>query len=156
MGAFTKVFEGDRRDIITDIQISLPNIKQIKTNDSRLIKTKGLWDTGCNVTSITKSLAMKLGLKKEGEVNVQIYSDSKPIIYNVYHANIYLPSGDCICNVQITEFNGDKDFEILVGMNIICRMDFAITNLNNKTTFSYNLPSTQTIDFRNLNTKPPV
>ena len=37
--------------------------------------------------------------------------------------------------------------EILIGIDIICLGDFAITNKNNKTTFSFSIPPYKELDF---------
>jgi len=37
--------------------------------------------------------------------------------------------------------------DVLIGMDIINRGDFAVTNKNGKTVFSYRFPSTEQIDF---------
>lgn len=39
------------------------------------------------------------------------------------------------------------NIDLLIGMDIISLGDFAITNVNGKTTFSFRLPSTSIIDF---------
>ncbi len=40
-----------------------------------------------------------------------------------------------------------KGADVLIGMDIIGAGDFAVTNLNGKTTFSYRYPSMERIDF---------
>ena len=48
-------------------------------------------------------------------------------------------------NTPGTQLTG---FDILIGMDIINRGDFAVTNRNGKTMFSYRYPSMAAIDFQ--------
>jgi len=49
---------------------------------------------------------------------------------------------------QLRVLSGEvKDADVLVGMDIIGAGDFAVTNLNGKTVFTFRLPSCECIDF---------
>ena len=63
-----------------------------------------------------------------------------------YLVNIYLPNGVAISNVHVTkaELIGA---DILIGMDIINQSDFAVTNFNGNTMFSFRMPSKAHIDF---------
>ena len=49
-----------------------------------------------------------------------------------------------------------KDTDVLIGMDIINRGDFAVTNQNRKTKFSFRFPSIGDIDFVEEDENPPV
>ena len=43
---------------------------------------------------------------------------------------------------------GAQGIDILIGMDIISKGDFAISNYNGKTQFSFRLPSQQDVDYK--------
>lgn len=66
-----------------------------------------------------------------------------------------LPNNVGIAYVEVTE--GDLMGEdVLIGMDIITRGDFAITNVGGKTTFSFRIPSVETIDYCQQGNQPAV
>lgn len=64
----------------------------------------------------------------------------------VYLVNIYLPNNVAFSNVRVTKAKL-LEADLLVGMNIINRGDFAVTNKNGDTKFSFRYPSQTHIDF---------
>ena len=42
---------------------------------------------------------------------------------------------------------GKQNIDVLIGMDIICRGDFAVSNYNNKTAFTFRTPSEKKIDY---------
>ena len=60
--------------------------------------------------------------------------------------NIRLPNGVGFSGIRVTLGElGDAD--MLIGMDIINQGDFAVTNSNGKTKFSFRIPSQADIDF---------
>jgi hypothetical protein len=60
--------------------------------------------------------------------------------------NLYLPNQVRVLKVLVAEgIPGGAD--MLIGMDIIGLGDFAVSNYNNKTVFSFRMPSMDTIDF---------
>lgn len=104
----------------------------------------GLWDTGATGTVISKSCASKLGLKPISKAKV--YHANGEAIVNVYAINLFLPNQVGFQFIKVTEgvLNGT---DLLIGMDIISRGDFAITNLGGKTVFSFRVPSEGKLDF---------
>ncbi len=64
----------------------------------------------------------------------------------VYLVNIYLPNNVAFSIVRVTKAKL-LGADLLVGMNIINRGDFAVTNRNGDTKFSFRYPSETHIDF---------
>ena len=60
--------------------------------------------------------------------------------------HVGLPTGDVITNVLVSEFDGE-DYDLIIGMDIIQNGDFAVTNANDITAFSFRIPSKEEIDF---------
>ncbi|MBI4382812.1 MAG: SEC-C domain-containing protein [Nitrospinae bacterium] len=64
----------------------------------------------------------------------------------LYKMCIYIPNGVYFDSVHVTEgeiAGGD----VLIGMDIISKGDFAVTNKENTTVFSFRIPSLEHIDF---------
>lgn len=104
----------------------------------------GLWDTGATGTVISSDVVNKLNLKPIGKVKA--YNANGEAIVNVYYINLFLPNKVAFSFIKVTE-GKLKDTDLLIGMDIISLGDFSITNINNKTTFSFRVPSSAEIDY---------
>ena len=104
-----------------------------------------LWDTGSTMTVISDELANKLDLEPVGEMIVETAGGR--IKTNKYIISLHLPNRLNIENVMISSGKLGPGIDILIGMDIITLGDFAITNYNNKTVFSFRFPSSEVIDF---------
>ena len=65
----------------------------------------------------------------------------------IYLANITLPNNVVITSLEVTKGVVSDSADVLIGMDIINRGDFAVTNLGGKTMFSFRMPSVEHIDF---------
>lgn len=107
-----------------------------------------IWDTGATGSVITKKVVDELGLKPSGKITVQVVgqSDAEAIHeVNTYLVNLFLPPNLFIDTKASEGSLGGCD--ILIGMDVISLGDFAVTNYNNKTTWSFRYPSCEEIDF---------
>lgn len=122
-------------------------INEVTLNTMKGIFTsKGIWDTGANSSCIQHDYAELIGLKpkKESLVRGIMYSGARPI----YEAEIVLPGGIVIPKVELVETNfPDAEFDIVIGMDIISLGDFAVSNYDGKTVFTFRYPSQGKIDF---------
>ena len=114
---------------------------------------RGLWDTGASKSSITQRIVDDLNLIPVGNTNIS--TANGVVAVNTYFVDFGLPNGVTVKNVLVScAYLGD-DIDILIGMDIIRHGDFSITNVNNKTTFSFRTPSVEEIDYvkesRNIN-----
>ncbi|MCM1532279.1 MAG: hypothetical protein NC048_08080 [Bacteroides sp.] len=108
------------------------------------VRTTALWDTGATISTISKKIA--------DELNLIPFAKSKMFhaggegITNLYKVNMFLPNGVGVRAITVIEgiLNG---CEVLIGMDIITLGDFAITNKNGKTVFSFQTPSSNEYDF---------
>ena len=141
--AFTKEEKGIIKVLKTQVEIIVD--KKINPNYTKIRdKYIAIWDTGATNTVISEKLAQELNLTPIGKASV---STAGGIIeVNKYLLGLKLPNNLQIRNVMITagKLNG-TDF--LIGMDIITLGDFSVTNLNDKTTFSFRYPSCETIDY---------
>ena len=141
VSALTYSFKGIRSEIITDV-----NVKNALGNET--VITKGLWDTGAQNSAITADTARKLGLKAISKTKVRGVHGVKEV--NVYAIEIVLNNPDITLRCPATEcdeLSNDGTVGILLGMSVISKGDFFITNYEGNTTMTFRVPSLQRIDF---------
>lgn len=135
------------REIISEALVFPFGIQPEVTNtsDPRLVKTGALWDTGATNCAITSALAAKLNLKPTGITEVHYGNGVHRT--NVYLVDLILPNKVHFKCVRMTECANSNSFGLIIGMDVISRGDFAITNVGGNTTVSFRVPSQETIDY---------
>lgn len=115
-----------------------------KSEHPKVEKFIALWDTGASGSVITKNVVDKLGLIPTGFGKV--YHANGESIVNTYLINILLPNQVGVHSLRVTEgiLNGS---DVLIGMDIIARGDFAISNSNGITKFTFQIPATHEHDY---------
>ena len=134
--AFRIVYHGLVKALITDCEIALPSA----TNPppKQFSKFKAIWDTGATNSVITENIVKNMSLPPTGMVNTHgVHGESQ---VNTYIVDIKLPNNVCITDVKVTEGKLLGNIDVLIGMDIIQAGDFAISNTNGKTIFSYCIP----------------
>lgn len=101
-----------------------------------------MWDTGATNTLISPKIIQALNLKSFGKSSIS--SANGIIETNSYLIHVGLPSGSIITNILALE-NDNEDYEIVIGMDIITQGDFAFSNKDGHSTFSFRIPSTEEI-----------
>jgi hypothetical protein len=103
-----------------------------------------LWDTGATNSVITQKVVDACGLVPISMT--QVNGVHGPEVAEVYLISLKLPNQVDFSQLRVTKgkFIGA---DVLIGMDIINRGDFAVTNHNGITTFSYRFPSQERIDF---------
>lgn len=108
------------------------------------IEILALWDTGATSSVIHSEIAKELGLHIVSECYCS--TPSGVFITNQYYVNIMLPNKLIIPDLLVSE-GAMLNCQMLVGMDIIGRGDFVVSNYDNKTTFSFRIPSLCELDF---------
>jgi len=103
-----------------------------------------IWDTGATGTVISQKIVQECGLKSIGLVKVHTANEER--LSNVYLVGVFLPSNVLFSQVRVTE-GTILGADVLIGMDIITRGDFVVTNKDGKTVFSFRMPSVERIDF---------
>jgi len=146
--AFTIKYKGTTDRIITEVQVFPafdPDNPSVPPPSP--LKTSALWDTGATNSVITKATATALGLTPVG---AKMVSHAGGITQsNTYLVNIMLPNQVGIPGVLVTECvdTVGQRFGVIIGMDIITKGDFVITNVNKITIMSFRFPSIQSIDY---------
>ena len=111
-------------------------------------KYQALWDTGASASSISERVVEELEL-----IPVSIadnYTAAGIVQVKMYYINMLLPNGILLPEMFVSCCQLE-DIDVLIGMDVICKGDFALTNSDGKTTFSFQVPSSKKIDFNNNN-----
>lgn len=145
--AFTAKCEGIANRIITEVGLSeafIPNASQAPVSPK--IAVKALWDTGATQSVITQSTAQNLGIVPTGRTSVIHAGGSSE--QNTYIVNFFLPNKVMGYGVQVTECHDTVGgFGAIIGMDIITKGDFSITNNNGHTWVSFRFPSIKAVDY---------
>lgn len=147
---FVSTYNGISRVLVNEVYISKafsPTKQVYKLGDADCKKYNAIWDTGATGTVITNKVARECGLIPISVTRVISPGGTK--ISYVYLVNIWLPNRLMVPNLRVVEGEISGGEEILVGMDIINRGDFAVSNKDGKTVFTYRFPSMEKIDFVN-------
>lgn len=127
------------KNIVYISNASSLNNENIKKN--QFIAT---WDTGATNTVISDKVVKECGLIPTGMIKVATAGGIMDAF--TYVIDIILPDDVRINNLKVTGGRlGDTD--VLVGMDIITRGDFAVSCYEGNLKFTYREPSQQSIDF---------
>lgn len=151
--AFRTKYDGIAGELKTIVWIGPPSLTHPpKLDSSGAGETKdfakfdnALWDTGATSTVVTEhvleTIRKRYDIKPTGITKVNA-------VGNVHNAETYLVDILLPNNVHITNLNVCCDniagTDVLIGMDIIQRGDFCISNTKGKTTFSFCMPSHKT------------
>lgn len=104
------------------------------------ILVKAQWDTGATGTCISEKVRNDLGLIR---VSTQkICTPTGQADADVCLVDVGLPNSVLIRGVPVVVTKiGDQGIGMLIGMNIIGMGDFAVSNFEGKTTFTFRIPS---------------
>jgi len=137
--AFTLKSDRQLRVLKTKVRIRLAqSIAKPYGLDMNDLEVVAIWDTGATHTAVSTKIAEKLNLKPITKAEVTAAGTS--YISNVYKVDILLPNKVAVNDVRVTEAKNIEDSEILVGMDIITIGDFAVTNAEQETFFSFRYP----------------
>lgn len=101
-------------------------------------ETKAVWDTGATNTAISKNVIDDLSLKPSGKVNA--HGVHGPNLVNTYLVHVGLPNRFLVSSIRVLE-GKMSNIDVLIGMDIITKGDFVISNANGKTAFEFGMPS---------------
>jgi len=101
-----------------------------------------MWDTGATNTLISSKIIKALGLKPFGKSGLS--SANGVIETDTYLVHVGIPSGSIVTNILALE-DDNEDYEVVIGMDIITQGDFAFSNKDGHSTFSFRIPSQEEI-----------
>ena len=123
----------------------LRNLVVISANEKK-ISVEALWDTGATNTTISKKVVSDLELIPTGKRPIRTPSGES--VYNTYLVNIILPNNVMVEGIDVCESEiGNQGIGVLIGMDIIGKGDFAVSNYDGKTVFTFRTPSIKLTDY---------
>ncbi len=143
--AFNVAYNGISRALISEVHISADFDPSSPPNESDLKKYVAIWDTGATNSVITQRVIQECNLKPISVTKVNTANGEH--LSNVYLTGIWLPNKVRIAQVRVTEGKIADPVDVLIGMDIICLGDFAVSNKDGKTNFSFRIPSIECLDF---------
>lgn len=142
VSAFTYKANGRANVLLSEVNVSA-NKELFK--EAKPKKFTAIWDTGATNTAISNKVVKECGLIPTGKATSNTANGQ--CIVNTYLIDINLPNNVNINNVQATEFTAVEGADLLIGMDIMSLGDLAISNFDNKTTFSFRIPSIKCTDY---------
>ena len=155
INAFTEYFGERAKRLVTKLSVGKEfnhaSQEVLQPSPHLQIECKALWDTGASRSMIDKNFASQLELNPLG-LPVTIHTAGGDRQTNLYSVNIYLPNDVVFQRVKVVEgelarHRGDEGCELLIGMDLISKGDFAVTNFDGNTCMSFRFPPSGHIDF---------
>lgn len=140
--AYTTNYNGVTNTLHLDVEVSAS--KNLNSN-SEFKQFKGIWDTGATNSAINPKIVKECNLIPSGKTIVNTAGGIQE--QNTYIVDIKISKDVTISDVVVNEMAEIDSTDVLIGMDIITLGDFAISNCNGKTVFSFRIPTTSTIDF---------
>lgn len=135
--AFTTTYDGKTSHLVNEGMVIVNNV---------MIPVRALWDTGAEFSCITKKFAKRLGVEPKSEMEIAgaVGHGAKP----TYEMDVVVLNVHNFSRKSLVEIDFDKDYcDIVIGMDIISQGDFAVTERDGKTIFSFRYPHMRDIDF---------
>ena len=142
---FTTRYEGIAPALITPCAVSASWDPLEEKPEPVAVRYQCLWDTGATMSAITKRVATDLGLPTEALIPIQHAGGASAGVPQHY-VNLLLPNGVMIVGRAVAQLPL-TNCDVIVGMDIISLGDFAVSNVNGKTTFTFRIPSVEEFDF---------
>jgi hypothetical protein len=142
--AFSVTYTGLSRVLISDVRIGQAFGPEQQPPKQFPPPFKAIWDTGASGSVITQKVIDQCGLKPTGMANVHTAQGITTV--ETFLVCMVLPNKVGFSEVKVTR-GVLRDFDVLIGMDIIGRGDFAVTNKDGNTVFSFRIPSMECIDF---------
>lgn len=134
---FTEKYKGIRKRLIN---------AAVAESANGLLPVQAQWDTGATGTCISRELVQKLGLQPTGKVRVSTPSGLG--VMNKYLINLILNNEVRIQNLIVMDSEiGKQGIDVLIGMDIISLGDFAVSNYDGRTQFSFRIPSQEHVQY---------
>lgn len=138
ISAFTEKYDSIRNKLINSAVVEYEN---------EVVPVKTQWDTGATGTCISTELAIRMNLAPIGMQKVQTPSGSA--ILNTYIIDLVLNDEVVIKNLNVMDSEiGKQGIDVLIGMDVISIGDFAVSNYQGKTQFSFRIPSQTHIEYK--------
>lgn len=108
-------------------------------------KYRAIYDTGATHSSVSPQVVSDLALPSIGATQVGVGGGS--VTTTIHLVNIALPNRVMFSMMRVAALELHHGMDVLIGMDIIGSGDFAVTQHQGTTMFSFRFPSHEEIDF---------
>ncbi len=105
----------------------------------------GIWDTGATGSLISANVVERCDLKQTGVATIRTANGNEDTV-PTYVINLRLPNQVVVMGIPVA-LGSFGDADVLIGMDVITKGDFAVSNWDGKTSFSFRVPSRGETDF---------
>ena len=127
------------KEISSDIYISVPEIDIDGKRPINPLQYKAIWDTGATTSVITNKVAEDLRLIVTGIRKIFTVGGICEAIE--HRLDLWLPNNTCVSEMPVVRGHIPDDFDMLIGLDVMVMGDFAFTNYQGKSMFSFRMPS---------------
>lgn len=131
--------------LISKVQIAIPVLSGEDGPPEGAREFQGLWDTGATHSMISIDVANECDLIPTGIAKLRTAGGE--VDSPTYLVSMWLPNFVCFPSLPVALLRPPHDLDLLIGMDIIGRGDFAVTNFGGETVFTFRWPSQEVIDF---------
>jgi predicted aspartyl protease len=118
----------------------------IKKLESHKAEIKALWDTGANGCCISRRIASNLSMTPYMNQEVTTFHGTSTA--PVFAIDVILPDGKSIVTVPATAFNATREYDVIIGMDIITMGDMSLKHYQGKEMFLFSLlGNSQSLDY---------
>ncbi len=142
---FTTRYPGIVRTLITPCAVSASWDPLEEKPEPVAVRYQCLWDTGATISAVTERVVTDLGLPTEALIPIQ-HAGGVSADVPQHYVNLLLPNNVVMIGRPVAQLPL-TNYDVLVGMDIISQGDFAVSNLNGRTTFTFRIPSVEEFDF---------
>lgn len=143
--SFTVEASGLLHQLVTPCFVSVASKHVDATARPPSRQFRSIWDTGATLSMVSKGVVEELGLPTEGFINVR-HAGGEAGGVPTYHVDLLLYNNVQIADVRVGLVEV-RDIDVIIGMDIINRGDFAVSNREGATTFSFRIPSIESFNF---------
>ena len=121
-----------------------------------IMKVKALIDTGAAASYITEFVAKSLNIPTTGKIYRVKFAEESAERQSI-KADMILSSEVFFSDEEFTLLKDEpRTYDAVIGMNLLTRTDFSISNFNGHTTFSLRIPSIEETKYGNVSTEKDI
>jgi predicted aspartyl protease len=114
------------------------NLYSVPFNSFLSLSTDALWDTGASISAITPEIMNKLKASPIDKKAIAGVHSTQ--VVDIILITIELPNSVVKKNIKVAVCNITSNADVIIGMDIISLGDFALSNGNVQTFFSFATP----------------
>ena len=142
---FTARYPGIAQELRSTCHVSMAWDNQSDQPEPEEHRFHGIWDTGATGTLISETVVERCGLKQTGLAIIRTANGNEDRV-PTYVINLRLPNHVVVVGVPVA-LGSFGNADVLIGMDVITQGDFAVSNWDGRTSFSFRVPSRGEIDF---------